>query len=78
MKTINTRKMVLFLSFFTYYFSCKLQQLPLNTDFKNILMTAYLKDINNELPPYLGTYKANFQRNKTILYLIKTEKKLSS
>jgi hypothetical protein len=76
MKAKNTKKIVIFLSLFIYFSYCKGQQLPLNTDLKNIPMNAYLKDLNNELSPYLGTYKANFQGNETILYLTKTENKL--
>lgn len=56
--------------------SCKAQTLPLNTAFSTIPNGAYLKDTNNELAPYIGTYKANFNGNEIILYIIKEENKL--
>ncbi|ASW73260.1 hypothetical protein IQ37_04070 [Chryseobacterium piperi] len=37
---------------------------------------AYLKDLNNELNPYIGTYTANFEGNQITLYITKKEKKL--
>lgn len=75
MKIINTKKVIL-LYFFIFLLSCKAQQLPLNSDLKNIPANAYVKDINNELAPYLGIYKATFQGNETVLYLTKIENKL--
>ncbi|ASW73261.1 hypothetical protein IQ37_04065 [Chryseobacterium piperi] len=41
----------------------------------NITQNAYVKDLNNELNPYIGTYKANFEGNQITLYITKEEKK---
>ncbi|GAA5092706.1 hypothetical protein GCM10023210_22030 [Chryseobacterium ginsengisoli] len=51
--------------------SCKAQNLSLNTAFSTIPNGAYLKDANNELTPYIGTYKANFEENEITLYTTK-------
>lgn len=56
---------------------CKAQQTyPLNTDFTTIPDYSYLKDINNELDPYIGTYKAAFNNNQITLLLTKEPHKL--
>lgn len=36
------------------------QVLPLNTKREEIPNGAYLKDLNNELESYIGTYKSTF------------------
>jgi hypothetical protein len=47
-------------------FSCKAQQTyPLNTDYDVVPNYSYLKDTNNELLPFVGTWKATFD-NKEI------------
>ncbi|MGN7866572.1 DUF6705 family protein [Chryseobacterium sp. 22458] len=52
--------------------SCKAQQIyPLNTDFEEIPQGSYIKDLNNELNPYVGVYKADFQGNEIQLFIIK-------
>ncbi|WP_299177680.1 DUF6705 family protein [uncultured Chryseobacterium sp.] len=56
--------------------SCKAQNLPLNTAFSTIPEGAYLKDTNNELNPYVGVYKANFNGNEITLFITKQENKL--
>ncbi|MGD1319905.1 DUF6705 family protein [Chryseobacterium sp. 2R14A] len=53
--------------------SCRAQQLPLNTLMKDIPVNAHVKDLNNELNPYIGTYKANYQGNEITLYITKEE-----
>jgi len=53
--------------------ACKAQQLPLNTLMENIPQNAYVKDLNNELTPYIGIYKANYGGNEIILYITKEE-----
>ncbi|WP_411811038.1 DUF6705 family protein [Chryseobacterium scophthalmum] len=55
--------------------SCKAQQnsLPLNTLMGNIPQGAYVKDLNNELNPYIGTYKTNYKGNEITLFIIKEE-----
>jgi hypothetical protein len=59
-------KNIFLLSILLLSFSCKAQQIyPLNTNFSAIQNNTYLKDINNELLPFIGTWKANFE-NKEI------------
>lgn len=51
-------------------FYCKAQQIfPLNTDYEIIPDHSYLKDLNNELLPYVGIYNTNYQGNE-LLYLL--------
>ncbi|MFL9835412.1 hypothetical protein [Chryseobacterium terrae] len=61
---------------FIVLISCKAQNLPLNTAFSTIPNGAYLKDSNNELTPYIGTYKANYKGNEITLFITKQENKL--
>ncbi|WP_299177677.1 DUF6705 family protein [uncultured Chryseobacterium sp.] len=56
--------------------SCKAQTLPLNTPFLDIPNGAYVKDTNNELNPYIGTYKTNFEGKEITLFITKQEHKL--
>ncbi|MDR2236638.1 MAG: hypothetical protein LBE92_10980 [Chryseobacterium sp.] len=61
---------ILFISFL----QCKAQQTySLNTDEETVPDYSYLKDLNNELEPYIGTYKASYQGNEIILYITKVE-----
>lgn len=54
--------------------SCKAQQVyPLNTDYDNVPDNSYLKDINNELFPYVGNYQANYQGNSIVLFITKID-----
>ncbi|MDY0930821.1 DUF6705 family protein [Chryseobacterium sp. CFBP8996] len=55
--------------------SCKSQTLPLNTLMDDIPQGAYVKDLNNELNPYIGTYKTNYNGNEIILFINKVEHK---
>jgi len=59
--------------------SCKAQQnpLPLNTWMENIPQGAYVKDLNNELSPYVGTYKATYQGNEITLFITKEENRVT-
>ncbi|MDR2235229.1 MAG: hypothetical protein LBE92_03820 [Chryseobacterium sp.] len=53
-------------------FYCKAQQVfPLNTDYEIIPDHSYLKDLNKELLPYIGIYKANYQGNEIALFIAK-------
>ena len=72
MKVINI-KILIFLSLLTNILSCKSQVLPLSTNLEETPANAYKKDLNNELPPYVGTYKANFQGKEITLYITKIE-----
>ncbi len=56
--------------------SCSAQNLPLNTPFASIPNGAYIKDTNNELIPFTGTYKANFDGKEITLFITKQENKL--
>ena len=56
--------------------TCKAQTYPLNTFFKNVPENSYMKDLDNLLPPYVGTYKATYQGNEITLYITKEDKKL--
>lgn len=56
--------------------SCSAQNLLLNTPFADIPNGAYIKDTNNELTPYIGTYKSNFEGKEITLFITKQENKL--
>lgn len=73
----NFMKYLFFLLTF-FAFSCRSQhqQLPLNTLMENIPQNAHVKDLNNELTPYIGVYKPNFQGNEITLFITKEEDKL--
>lgn len=72
MKTIFL-KIILILVLAVNTISCKAQQLPLNTFMKDIPANAYVKDLNNELNPYIGTYKANYNGHEITLFITKEE-----
>ncbi|MCE4067630.1 hypothetical protein LXM63_21255 [Chryseobacterium gleum] len=76
MKTTNIKTIILF-SFFISFLSCKAQILPLNTSMTDIPLNAHVKDTNNELTPYIGIYRANFQGKEITLYITKEEDKLT-
>ncbi|MFP7655612.1 hypothetical protein [Chryseobacterium proteolyticum] len=75
MQTISFKTTLLF-GLFISFLSCKAQEYPLNTDFRNIPTNSYLKDLDNELNPYVGNYRANFQGKEIILYITKESHKL--
>ncbi|GAB0156891.1 hypothetical protein CHRYSEOSP005_21580 [Chryseobacterium sp. Alg-005] len=75
MNTIKT-KILFALTLFIILMSCKAQTLPLNTSFLDIPNGAYVKDTNNELNPYVGIYKTNFNGNEVTLFITKQEHKL--
>ncbi|SIT17661.1 hypothetical protein SAMN05421786_107200 [Chryseobacterium ureilyticum] len=52
------------------------QEYPLNTDFTIIPNNSYLKDMNNELDPLVGCYKAIFNNNEVSLFITKEPYKL--
>lgn len=59
-------KNIFLLSVILLSFSCKAQQTyPLGTDYDAVPNYSYFKDINNELIPFVGTWKATFD-NKEI------------
>ncbi|MDR6458960.1 hypothetical protein J2786_002067 [Chryseobacterium vietnamense] len=78
MKT-TYNKIVVILILFLSLISCKAQQVfPLNSDYEEIPQNSYLKDLNNELAPYIGTYKTTFEGNEIFLYITKQDKKIEN
>ena len=75
MKTIIHNSIAVF-SLFICFISCKAQTLPLNTALNNIPNNAYVKDLDNQLAPFIGTYKANSQGKEIILIITKIDNKL--
>ncbi|MFP3597324.1 DUF6705 family protein [Chryseobacterium sp. SIMBA_029] len=72
MKILNLT--LIFLLTFISVISCKAQQTyPLNTFMEDIPQGGYVKDLNNELPPYVGTYKAYDQGNEITLFITKED-----
>lgn len=67
---------ILFIVITVNLVSCKAQTLPLNTLLNDIPANAHVKDLNNELTPYVGIYKTNYQGNEITLYITKVEDKL--
>ena len=69
-------KTILFLlGWLTITLSCKAQQIvPLDTYPTHIQNNDYLKDINNELDFFIGTYQTNYQGNTYTLYITKVIK----
>lgn len=58
------RDVILCIGVFVVLYSCKAQQnpLPLNILMDNIPQGAYVKNLNNDLNPYVGIYKGNEKR----------------
>lgn len=57
------------------FISCN-AQLPLSTLMENIPSNAHMKDLNNELGPYIGIYKASYQGREITLYITKIDNRL--
>ncbi|AZA54349.1 DUF6705 family protein [Chryseobacterium sp. G0201] len=75
---IAYRKTLTVLILLISFISCSAQTLPLYTALENIPNNAHVKDTNNELAPYVGTYKANYGGNEIILFITKEDNKLES
>ncbi|KFF75273.1 hypothetical protein HX13_03240 [Chryseobacterium sp. P1-3] len=57
--------------------SCKAQQaFPLITSIDNIPNLSHLKDTNNELQSFTGTYSATYNGNQITLFISKENDKL--
>lgn len=69
-------KMFLLIGMIINFLSCKAQQYPLNTDYDEVPNNSYLKDLNNNLDPYIGNYKANYNGKEITLYITKVNDKL--
>ncbi len=72
---ITTLKKTSLLIYMVCISSCQAQNLPLSTALSNIPKNAHVKDLNNELTPYIGTYKATFNGNEIILFISKEDDK---
>ncbi|WP_374465638.1 DUF6705 family protein [Chryseobacterium sp.] len=74
------KKIIKFIIFYTILLmvgliSCKAQQIyPLNNSELDSAINSYFKDLNNELDPFIGTWKADFQ-GKTITLIINKQLK---
>jgi hypothetical protein len=64
-------KNIILILLILFTFSCKSQTYPLRT-YTDVPDNSYLKDINNELNDYTGTWKATWN-NKTIFIYISKE-----
>lgn len=70
------KNLILIITCFTLSLSCKAQQIvPLDTYPTYIQNNDYLKDLNNELDFFIGTYQTNYQGNTYTLYITKIIKK---
>ncbi|MBW8358616.1 MAG: hypothetical protein K0M63_02300 [Weeksellaceae bacterium] len=69
-------QVLILLGLFMFCISCKAQTLPLNTPLWDIPANSYVKDLNNELLPYVGTYKATYQGHEITLFITKTDNML--
>lgn len=75
MKTIFL-KIPVALALIVNVISCKAQVQPLNTKLKDIIPNAYLKDLNNELAPFIGEYISTYQDKTILLHINKENQKL--
>ena len=56
--------------------NCSAQQVyPLKTDYTEISINSYLKDLNNELLPFVGIWKSSYNGNIIELYATKEDHK---
>lgn len=69
-------RILIILVLITNLISCKAQQVyPLLTSLDNIPNMVHLKDTNNELQPYVGTYISTYNGNHITLYITKENDK---
>ncbi|GAA5094949.1 hypothetical protein GCM10023210_27110 [Chryseobacterium ginsengisoli] len=62
------------LTFAVCLINCKAQQVyPLNTYYEDAPNYAYMKDLDNLLPQYVGIYKANYDGNQITLFITKED-----
>ena len=55
---------------------CKAQEYPLNTFPDDVPTGSYMKDLNNELNQFVGTWKTNFNNRGITLIITKEEHKI--
>ncbi|GEN72820.1 DUF6705 family protein [Chryseobacterium lathyri] len=53
--------------------SCKAQQYPLNTDYDAVPSNSYVKDLNNDYDPYIGTWKTSLGNKEVYLNITKQQ-----
>jgi len=68
-------KYILIISFFTAFHLFKTQTYPLNTFPDDVPVESYMKDLDNELTPFIGTWKADYNGKTITLTIIKEEHK---
>jgi hypothetical protein len=74
---VTYKRTVLILGLFLSVISCKAQQnFPLLTSIDNIPNMSHLKDTNNELQSFVGTYLSTYNGNQITLYIDKENDKL--
>ena len=67
-------KNIFLISVILLSFSCRAQQTyPLDTDYKTVANYSYLKDNNNELIPFIGTWKAAFDSKEITIKIDKVD-----
>lgn len=73
------KKILSILMLITSMIACKAQQqiYPLNTYYEDVPNYSYMKDLNNYLPQYVGTYKATYQGNEITLFITKEDMHLT-
>ncbi|MDR2234951.1 MAG: hypothetical protein LBE92_02400 [Chryseobacterium sp.] len=70
-------KIIVGFSLLMNFLQCKAQQIySLNTNYETIPNYSYLKDIDNELQAFTGTYKSNYQGNEITLFITKVDHEL--
>jgi len=70
-------KKILLLFIVIFAISCKAQDVyPLKTLYTELPNYVYLKDTNNELSAFTGTYTANYEGKSISLFITKHNKKL--
>lgn len=70
-------KNIILLLSILFTFSCKSQTYPLRT-YTDVPDNSYLKDINNELGDYVGTWKASWNNKTIVLNISKVTNKYVS
>ncbi|MCS3867542.1 hypothetical protein J3D55_000458 [Chryseobacterium ginsenosidimutans] len=70
-------KNIILILFILFTISCKSQTYPLRT-YTDIPDNSYLKDTNNELADYVGTWKANWNSKTIFIYISKEVNKYNS
>jgi hypothetical protein len=68
-------KYILIISFLTIFHLYNAQIYPLNTFPDDVPVESYMKDLDNELTPFVGIWKTNYNGNTIILTIKKEEHK---